>query len=137
MPPALLARVIPALVAVVAVGLSAALAYSWAYGRGGSAERARAEEATREAAARFAAALAEQQETIGRLDRELVAARRRTERRREELADAITTDASSRDWARNPIPLRVRDALADRRDLPSDPGVFNSAVLPAGPRARD
>jgi hypothetical protein len=119
-PPWLL-RYLPTLVVVLAtVGLLVG-AYRWAYGNGVEAERARWEAATAEAGERFAEALAEQQLVLTGLERDLVAARRSANRKREDLSNATTTDPASRDWALGPIPDRVRWALGDRRELSSDP----------------
>lgn len=119
-PPYLL-RYIPTLLATLAtIGLLVA-AYQWAYGNGVEAERARWEATTAEAGERFAAALADQQLVLGKLERDLAAARRQANRKREDLADATTTDPESRDWALSAIPDRVRWALGDHRDLSGNP----------------
>jgi uncharacterized protein HemX len=119
--PAYLLRYLPHLVAVLALVAVSLGAYGWAYGRGRDAERARWEAATAEAGERFAAALADQQRVQTQLERDLVAARRFVNRKREELSNATTTDPESRDWALSPIPDRVRWALGDHRDLPANP----------------
>jgi hypothetical protein len=97
------------------------LAYDWAHDRGVAEERARWEAATAEAGVRFAEALAEQQLVLTGLERDLTAARRQANRKREDLANATTTDPASRDWALTPIPDRVRWSLGDRPELSSDP----------------
>lgn len=117
----LLLRYAPHLAAGAALLAGLLAGYRYAYGNGVEAERARWDAATAEAGRRFAEALEAQQGTIAALDRDLAAARRRANDLREDLADAITTDPAARDWARDPIPDRVRDALGDRRDLPADP----------------
>ena len=96
-------------------------AYRYAYGNGVEAERARWEAATAEAGERFAAALADQQRQLMGLERDLATARRHANRKREDLADATTTDPESRDWSLSAIPDRVRWALGDRRDVPANP----------------
>jgi hypothetical protein len=97
-------------------------AYSWAYDRGTASERARWEQATREAGERFAEALAAQQATLEATDAELAKARRSANRSREALSDVVQTDPASRDWAAGAIPDRVRDALGDP-SMPADPAV--------------
>ena len=87
--------------------------YDWAHDRGTASERARWEEATREAGERFAAALEAQQARLEELDGELGKARRGANKTRERLSDAIQTDPAARDWAADPVPDRVRDALGD------------------------
>lgn len=119
--PTYLLRYIPHLVAVLAIAALLVGAYRWAYGNGVEAERARWEATTAEAGERFAAALADQQLVLGKLERDLAAARRQANRKREDLADATTTDPESRDWALSAIPDRVRWALGDRRDVPANP----------------
>lgn len=119
-PPYLL-RYLPYLVAVLATVAILVGAYRWAYGNGVEAERARWDAATAEAGERFAEALAEQQLVLTGLERDLVAARRQANKKREDLSNATTTDAASRDWALAPIPDRVRWSLGDRRDLSGDP----------------
>jgi hypothetical protein len=121
-PPWLTLRLAAYGAATAALALGLWLAYGWAYDRGVGAERARWQASVAEAGTRFAEALAEQQATIAALDRDLAAARRRANQSREDLADALTNDQPSRDWSRDPIPDRVRDALRGRRDLPADPG---------------
>lgn len=119
-PPYLL-RYLPTLIVVLATAGLLVWAYRWAYGNGVEVERARWEAATAEAGERFAEALAEQQLVLTGLERDLVAARRSANMKREDLANATTTDPASRDWALGPIPDRVRWSLGDRRDVPSDP----------------
>lgn len=97
-------------------------AYSWAYDRGTASERARWEQATREAGERFSEALAAQQARLEQLDGELGKARRSANKTREKLSDAIQFDPAARDWAREPVPGRVRDALGDPA-VPADPAV--------------
>lgn len=94
--------------------------YRWAHGRGVAAERARWEASVAEAGERFAEALAAQQQTIAQLDRDLTDARRRANRKREDLADAIANDGASRDWSRVAVPDGVRAAIGGHRDLPVD-----------------
>jgi|688.fasta_scaffold291045_2 hypothetical protein len=119
-PPWLL-RYLPHLVAVLAILALLVGSYRWAYGNGVEAERVRWEATTAEAGERFAEALAEQQLVLTGLERDLTAARRQANRKREDLANATTTDPASRDWALAPIPDGVRQSLGDRRDLSSDP----------------
>lgn len=121
-PPWLTARLAAYGAAAAALAIGLWLAYGWAYDRGVEAERARWNASVAEAGQRFAAALAEQQARITELDRDLTEARRRATTNRERLTDAIQTDPAAGDWSRGRIPDRVRDALADRRDLPGDPG---------------
>ena len=97
-------------------------AYDWAHDRGTASERARWEEATREAGERFSAALEAQQARLEQLDGELGKARRSANKTREKLSDAIQTDPISRDWAADSVPDRVRDALGDP-SVPADPSV--------------
>ena len=94
--------------------------YSWAHGRGIASERAKWEEATRQAGEQFAAALEAQQAELEALEIELGKARRGANKTREKLNDAIQTDQPSRDWASEPIPSRVRHALGDP-SVPADP----------------
>jgi hypothetical protein len=94
--------------------------YDWAHDRGTASERARWEEATREAGERFAEALEAQQARLEQLDGELGKARRSANKTRERLSDAIQTDPAARDWAAGPVPDRVRDALGDPA-VPADP----------------
>ena len=119
--PVAVRAVAAAVVAAIVAGVMFA-GYRWAHGRGVAAERARWEASTAEAGARFAEALAAQQATIAQLDRDLTDARRRANRKREGLADAIANDAASRDWSRVPVPDGVRAAIGDRGNLPADPG---------------
>lgn len=119
--PPILLRYLPHLVAVLAIAGLMVGAYRWAYGNGVEAERARWEAATAEAGERFAAALADQQRQLVGLEHDLATARRNANRKREDLADATTTDPESRDWALSAIPDRVRWALGDRRDVPPNP----------------
>ena len=119
--PPILLRYLPHLVVVLAILAILIGSYRWAYGNGVEAERARWEAATAEAGERFAEALADQQLVLGKLERDLAAARRQANRKREDLADATTTDPESRDWALAAIPDRVRWALGDRRDLSANP----------------
>lgn len=116
---------------LILAGLAALLAaavlwvgYSWAHGRGIASERARWEEATRQAGEQFAAALEAQQAELEALEVELGKARRGANRTRERLSDAIQTDQPSRDWASEPVPSRVRHALGDP-SVPADPEVPN------------
>lgn len=118
----LLLRYAPHLAAGAAVLAGLLAGYRYAYSNGVAAERARWEAATAEAGERFAAALADQQVTITKLDRDLTAARRKADRAREDLADALNDDPAALDWSRVPVPDGVRDALGDRRGLPADPG---------------
>jgi hypothetical protein len=119
--PPIVLRYLPHLVAVLASLALLVGAYRWAYGNGVEAERARWEAATAEAGERFAEALAEQQLVLTGLERDLAAARRQANRKREDLANATTTDPASRDWALSPIPDRVRWALGDRGNLSGNP----------------
>jgi hypothetical protein len=98
-------------------------AYSWAHGRGTASERARWEQATREAGERFSEALAAQQATLEATDAELAKARRSANRSREALSDVVQTDPASRDWAAGAIPDRVRGILAPASGaaVPADP----------------
>ena len=97
-------------------------AYDWAHDRGTASERARWEQATREAGERFSEALAAQQATLEATDAELAKARRFANRSREALSDAVQTDPASRDWAAGAIPERVRRILeAGGAAVPGDP----------------
>jgi hypothetical protein len=95
-------------------------AYDWVYDRGTASERARWEQATREAGERFAEALEAQQARLEQLDGELGKARRSANKTREKLSDAIQSDPAARDWAGEPVPGRVRHALGDPA-VPADP----------------
>lgn len=117
----ILARVLPVLLGAVVVAGLLFGCYRWAHGRGVAAERARWEASVAEAGERFAEALAAQQQTIAQLDRDLTDARRRANRKREDLADAIANDGASRDWSRVAVPDGVRAALGGNRNLPADP----------------
>lgn len=119
--PPILLRYLPHLVAVLAIAGLLVGSYRWAHNNGVEAERDRWEAATAEAGARFAEALAEQQLVLTGLERDLAAARRQANRKREDLANATTTDPESRDWALAPITDRVRRSLGDRRDVPGNP----------------
>ena len=112
---------------LILAGLAAVIAaavlwagYSWAHGRGIASERAKWEEATRQAGEQFAAALEAQQAELEALEVELGKARRSANKSRERLSDAIQTDQPSRDWASEPVPNRVRHALGDP-SMPADP----------------
>ena len=112
---------------LILAGLAAVIAaavlwagYSWAHGRGIASERAKWEEATRQAGEQFAAALEAQQAELEALEIELGKARRGANKTREKLNDAIQTDQPSRDWASEPVPNRVRHALGDP-SMPADP----------------
>lgn len=118
--PVWLIRFAPQLLGAGLLALALWAAYSWAHDRGTASERARWEEATREAGERFAAALEAQQARLEELDGELGKARRSANKTREKLSDAIQTDPAARDWAADLVPDRVRDALRDPQ-LPADP----------------
>ena len=120
--PIWLVRYAPHLLGVLLVAGALWAAYDWAYDRGTASERARWEEATREAGERFAAALEAQQARLEQLDGELGKARRSANKTRERLSDAIQTDPAARDWAADPVPDRVRHALGDPA-MPADPAV--------------
>lgn len=120
--PVWLVRFAPQILGAGLLALALWAAYSWAHDRGTASERARWEEATREAGERFAAALEAQQARLEQLDGELGKARRGANRTREKLSDAIQTDPAARDWAADPVPDRVRDALGDPA-VPADPSV--------------
>lgn len=120
--PTLLLRFAPHLAAAAAVLAGLLAGYRYAYGNGVAAERARWEAATAEAGERFAEALADQQATIAKLDRDLTAARRKADRAREELADALNNDPAARDWSRVPVPDSVRAAIGHGAAVPADPG---------------
>lgn len=122
MPAWLTVRLAAYLAGALAIVTGLWLAYSWAHGRGVADERARWEAATAEAGARFAEALAAQQLVIADLDRDLTAARRRADRRREGLSDAFQKDPAAGDWAGVPVPDSVRAALSAGRAVPGDPG---------------
>jgi hypothetical protein len=120
--PLWLVRYAPQLLGALLVAGLLWAAYDWAYDRGTASERARWEQATREAGERFAAALAAQQARLEVADAELAKARRAANRSREELSDAIQNDPASRDWAAGAIPDRVRRILsAGDRPVPGDP----------------
>jgi hypothetical protein len=120
--PLWLVRYVPQLLGALLVAGLLWAGYDWAYDRGTASERARWEQATREAGERFAEALAAQQARLEQLDGELGKARRGANRTREKLSDAIQTDPAARDWAGEPVPSRVRDALGDPA-VPADPAV--------------
>ena len=120
--PVWLIRFAPQILGALLVAGALWVAYDWAHDRGTASERARWEEATREAGERFAAALEAQQARLEQLDGELSKARRGANRTREKLSDAIQTDPAARDWAGEPVPDRVRDALRDPA-VPADPAV--------------
>ena len=120
--PGLWVKAAPYLLGALLVAGALWAAYDWAHDRGTASERARWEQATREAGERFAAALEAQQARLEQLDGELGKARRSANRTREKLSDAIQTDPISRDWAGEPVPDRVRDALGDPA-VPADPSV--------------
>jgi hypothetical protein len=120
--PLWLVRYAPQLLGVLLVAGLLWAAYDWAYDRGIASERARWEQATREAGERFAAALAAQQARLEVADAELAKARRSANKAREDLSDAIANDPASRDWAAGAIPDRVRRILAaGDRPVPADP----------------
>jgi hypothetical protein len=120
--PAWLVRYAPHLLAVLLVAGLLWAAYDWAYDRGTASERARWEQATREAGERFAAALAAQQARLEAADAELAKARRAGNKAREDLSDAIANDPASRDWAGQPVPDRVRGILqTSGAAVPADP----------------
>lgn len=118
----LLLRFAPYLAAGAAVLAGLLAGYRYAYGNGVAAERARWEAATAEAGERFAEALADQQQIIARLDRDLTDARRRANRAREDLADALNNDPAALDWSRVPVPDSVRAAIGHGAAVPADPG---------------
>lgn len=118
----LLLRFAPHLAAAAALLAGLLAGYRYAYGNGVEAERARWEAATAEAGRRFAEALEAQQGTIAKLDRDLTDARRRANRAREDLADALNNDPAARDWSRVPVPDGVRRALGRDPAVPGDPG---------------
>ena len=118
--PGLLLKYAPQLLGALLVAAALWAAYDWAHDRGTASERARWEEATREAGERFSAALEAQQARLEELDGELGKARRSANKTREKLSDAIQTDPAARDWAADLVPDRVRDALRDPQ-LPADP----------------
>jgi hypothetical protein len=122
MPASLLIRVAPWLLGALLVAGLLWASYDWAYDRGTASERARWEQATREAGERFAEALEAQQARLEQLDGELGKARRGANRVREKLSDAIQTDPAARDWAGELVPGRVRHALGDPA-VPADPAV--------------
>jgi hypothetical protein len=105
-------RWLPLVVLIAAAGAITA-GYFWAYGNGRDAERARWEAATRDAGERFAAALADQQTELAKLDQQLEAARKAGGRIRERYADAVKDDPVARDWDAQPVPDSVRRALGD------------------------
>ena len=119
--PPMLIRYAPHLAAVAVLAGGLFMSYRWAYGNGVEAERARWEASAAEAGKRFAEQLAAQQATITQLDRDLAAARRRANQRREDLADVIQIDPAARDWAAQPVPDGVRWALGRDRAVPTDP----------------
>jgi hypothetical protein len=112
MPAAWLIRVAPYLLGVLLVAALGWAGYRAAWERGRDAERARWEQASREAGERFAAALAAQQARLEVADAELAKARRAANRSREELSDAIQNDPASSDWAGQLVPDRVRGILS-------------------------
>jgi hypothetical protein len=115
-------RFAPQLLGALLVAGALWASYDWAYDRGTASERARWEQATREAGERFSEALAAQQARLEQLDGELNKARRGANRTREKLSDAIQSDPAARDWAGEPVPSRVRHALGDPA-VPADPAV--------------
>ena len=121
--PGLLLKYAPQLLGALLVAAALWAAYDWAHDRGTASERARWQEATREAGERFSAALEAQQARLEQLDGELGKARRGANRTREKLSDAIQTDPAARDWAGEPVPERVRHALGGDPAVPADPAV--------------
>ena len=122
-------RLILAGLALSIAGLALWAGYNWAHGRGTASERARWEEATRQAGERFSEALAAQQATLEQTESALAKARRAANQRREDISDAIQSDPAARDWAGEPIPSRMRHALGDS-SVPADTAQPDDALRP-------